>query len=209
MKIKLALIGLLSLGLYIGTAHSNSTPNTVTWLEETAAVIEESGDLFELLGIELQSLGLHVSTADLMPGTVASAEEAAAVMEERSEFMKTMGSSMKAFGGYVKRGDGEPLELALMAAEIAKNASKIPSLFPENTGAHGIVEDSESEAKPEIWQNWADFVAAAEALVEPAVGLAMAFEAEESREDIGRRLGALGKQGCKACHDQFREKHDH
>ena len=168
MKIKLALIGLLSLGLYVATAQSDS-----------------------------------------MPGTVASTEEAAAVMEERSEFMKTLGSSMKAFGGYVKRGDGEPLELASMAADIASNASKIPSLFPENTGIGGMVEDSESEASPEIWQNWSDFLAAAEALVEPATALAMALEAEESRKDLGKKVGALGRQGCKGCHDQFREKHDH
>ena len=162
-----------------------------------------------IIGLLVFGFSFGTAKADSMPGTVASAEEAATVMEQRSEFMKSMGSSMKAFGNYVKRGDGEPLELASMAAEIAENASQIPSLFPQNTGVGGMVEDSESEAKPEIWKNWEDFVAAAKALVEPANALAAALEAGESRKNIGKKFGALGKQGCKGCHDQFREKHEH
>ncbi len=143
--------------------------------------------------------------ADTMPGTVASAEEAEAVYANRSEYMKGLGGSMKAFSNFLKRGDGEPLELSGMAAEIAATASEIPGLFPQDTG---MEQNEESEAKADIWQNWADFVAAADALVEPAQALEAAFDSGD-KGAIGAAVKALGGQGCKGCHDKFREKHDH
>ncbi len=140
--------------------------------------------------------------ADTMPGTVASAEEAEAVYASRSDFMKGMGGAMRAFSNYLKRGDGEPLELGAMATEIAERASEIPSLFPQDTG---MAQNEESEAKSDIWENWADFVAAAEGLVEPATALAAAFDSGDA-DAIGGAVKALGGEGCRGCHSQFREK---
>ncbi|MDE0310313.1 MAG: cytochrome c [Acidiferrobacterales bacterium] len=139
------------------------------------------------------------------PPTVGSAEEVAAVLEARSEFMKGMGSAMKAFSNFLKRGDGEPLELGAMAAEIAENAPGIPDLFPTGTGMEQI---EESESKPEIWEKWDDFVAAANDLVEPALALEMAFESGDKAK-IGASVKALGGNGCRGCHTPFREKHEH
>ncbi len=143
-----------------------------------------------------------VAIADSMPGKVNSAEQAEAVLEMRSETMKQFGSAMKAFGNFLKRGDGEPLELAGMAAQVAEGASKIPSLFPEATG---MADFEDSESKAEIWQNWADFVAAAEAMVEPAMMVETAFDSED-KGAIGAAVKKLGTDGCKNCHTQFREK---
>ena len=146
-------------------------------------------------------LVFSVSFADSMPSKVASMEEAEAVLEMRSEFMKGLGSSMKAFSNYLKRGDGEPLELSGMAGQIADRASEIPGLFPENTG---MAEFEDSESKAEIWRSWMDFVAASEALVEPARAVEAAFDAED-KGAIGAAVSNLGKNGCKNCHKQFRE----
>lgn len=155
----------------------------------------------------LVSVGFSVPilNADTMPGTVASAEEAEAVYANRSEFMKGLGGNMKAFSNYLKRGDGEPLELGARAAEMAETASEIPGLFPQDTG---MAQNEESEAKAEIWENWGDFVAAAEALVEPAKALEAAFDSGD-KGAIGAAVKNLGGQGCKGCHDKFREKHEH
>ena len=148
------------------------------------------------------ALSISALYADTMPGMVASAEEAEAVYAKRSEYMKGLGSKMKAFSNFLKRGDGEPLELAGMAAEIADTAAQIPDLFPQDTG---LVQNADSEAKPDIWENWSDFVAAAEALVEPAKAVEAAFDSGDGGA-IGGAVKALGGDGCRGCHSQFRKK---
>ncbi len=148
------------------------------------------------------AFSIPVLHADTMPAKVASEQEAEAVYASRSDFMKGLGASMKAFGNFLKRGEGEPLELASMAAEIAATASEIPSLFPQDTG---MAQNEESEAKPEIWENWSDFVAASEALVEPAMAVEAAFDGGDNKA-TGAAVKALGFDGCRGCHSQFREK---
>ena len=155
--------------------------------------------LIALLTLALSGTAVQAQSE---PATVGSAEEAQSVLESRSEFMKGMGSAMKAFSNFLKRGDGEPLELGAMAAEIAENAPGIPDLFPMDTG---MAQFEDSEAKPDIWKNWEDFVAAANGLVEPAMALEAAFESGD-KGDIGAKVKALGGEGCRGCHKQFREK---
>ena len=133
-----------------------------------------------------------------------SAEELAAVYENRSEFMKGMGGNMKAFSNFLKRGEGEPMELGAMAGEMAANAEKIPDLFPMNTG---MAENEESEAKANIWTEWDDFVQAANNLAPFAAGLEDAFESGDPG-NIGAAVKKLGGEGCRGCHNQFREKKD-
>ena len=48
---------------------------------------------------------------------------------------------------------------AAAASEIENTAKKIPELFPEGTGG------APSEAKPEVWEKWAEFTADADELV--------------------------------------------
>lgn len=141
--------------------------------------------------------------ADTMPpAMVESAEELEEVFANRSDFMKGLGMRMRAFSNFLKRGEGEPLELGAMADEIAENASMIPALFPVDSG---MAQNEDSEAKANIWQEWSDFVAAAEGLVEPAKGVAAAFESGDPAA-VGAALKVLGGEGCKGCHQRFREK---
>ena len=58
--------------------------------------------------------------------------------------------------------------------------------------------DAMSEARSEIWTNWEDFVARAEALERVADTLRIIVP-----EDVGPALGALGAT-CKACHSDYR-----
>lgn len=134
----------------------------------------------------------------------ASATDENPIYAERSDFMKGMGGAMRAFSNYLKRGDGEPLELSSMAAELATRASEIPSLFPENTG---LEQNEQSEAKPNIWEQWPDFVAASEAMIEPAQALEAAFDSG-NKGKIGAAVKKLGKIGCGGCHRKFRLKKD-
>ena len=154
------------------------------------------------------SIGKTAMLAATMIFTAASlhvpavAHGEGAVYQERHEFMQGLGKAMKAFSNYLKRGDGEPMELGAMAGDIAENAPNIPSLFPPDTG---MAQNEESEAKPDIWENWDDFVAAAEGLVGHAQSLEAAFETGDKGQ-IGAAVKALGGEGCRGCHQRFREK---
>ena len=63
----------------------------------------------------------------------------------------------------------------------------------------------DSESKEVIWEEWDEFVAAAELLGEKAAALQAALASEDSSR-IGAAFGDLGKNGCGGCHRRFREK---
>ena len=58
--------------------------------------------------------------------------------------------------------------------------------------------DPVSEAKPEIWTSWDDFVAKAGALNAAAMAIDVS-----SAETIGAGMGAIGG-ACKDCHTSYR-----
>lgn len=112
----------------------------------------------------------------------------------RSELMKTQGMNAGILGKMAK--GEEPYDLA--KAEAAKaglieSAAKIETVFAEQGGA-----DPASEAKPEIWTNWDDFLTKAKALGEAAAAMDVA-----SAESIGAGMGAIGG-ACVECHKVYR-----
>ncbi|SMX30654.1 c-type cytochrome [Actibacterium lipolyticum] len=114
-------------------------------------------------------------------------------VKARMESMSAIGSSMKALGKMAKgeaNFDAGRAELAV--ATIVEQAEAVPALFkaPET--------DPETEAKPEIWSNWDDFVAKSEALV----GVAQSVDTN-SLTGVQAGLGKIGGT-CKACHSDYR-----
>ena len=112
----------------------------------------------------------------------------------REDVMKAIGGAMGALGGMAK---GEmPYDAA--GAEAAKAAlvtaaGGVAAAFETQGG-----EDATSEAKPEIWANWDDFVKKADALSAAATAADVS-----SAEAIGASLGAIGGT-CKDCHTAYR-----
>lgn len=78
-------------------------------------------------------------------------------------------------------------------AAIVEAAGKIEATFKDQGAA-----DPASEAKPEVWTNWEEFLADAKKLGEAAGAMDVA-----SAESIGAGMGALGG-ACKDCHTEFR-----
>lgn len=115
------------------------------------------------------------------------------VVKERMMAMKTVGANTKVLGQMAK---GEAAFDAARAAEataaLIATAEQVPALFeaPET--------DPESEAKPEIWSNWADFVTKSEAL-----GAAAGAIDTSNLDGVKAGMGALGGS-CKACHSDYR-----
>lgn len=76
--------------------------------------------------------------------------------------------------------------------EIAAQAEQIPTLFEAQET------DPKSEAKPEIWTNWDDFVAQADALTSAAQKVDAS-----SAKGLGQGLATIGGT-CRSCHMQYR-----
>ena len=112
----------------------------------------------------------------------------------RSELMKMVGMNTGILGNMAS--GKEPFDAA--KAEGAKAAlieasAKIEATFMEQGAA-----DPVSEAKPEIWANWEDFLVKAKALGDAAGAVDVA-----SAETIGAGMGAIGGT-CKDCHTTYR-----
>ena len=120
---------------------------------------------------------------------------AADAIAQRQRFMKLNGALWSDAKAKAKAGQFEAI--AVDAEAMAFNAPMIPSLFPE-----GSLSDK-SAAKPEIWQKWPEFEAAAKN-----------FQAQaEKLRDVARSKDAnatqaamrdFGKMACGTCHTPFR-----
>ena len=132
---------------------------------------------------------LLFSGAAFAAGTAATDPDVIA----RKDLMKTIGGAAKTLGGMAS---GEAAHDAA-AAEAAKQAmiaaaAEIEAKFTNNAA------DPASEAKPEIWSNWDDFLAKAKAMGDAAAAVDVA-----SVETIGAGMGAVGG-ACKDCHTSYR-----
>lgn len=112
----------------------------------------------------------------------------------REELMKMVGKNTGVLGDMA----GGKTGFDAAAAEAAKAAlvdafGKVEATFKEQGAA-----DPASEAKPEIWANWDDFLKKAGAAADAAGALDVA-----SVESIGAGMGALGG-ACKDCHTSYR-----
>ena len=115
---------------------------------------------------------------------------------QREAVMKEIGKNMGILGAMAK---GEaPFDAA--AAEAAKAAivtasGTIHTAFETQGG-----EDATSEAKPEIWTSWEDFVKKSDALTVVATAADVS-----SVEAIGVSMGTVGG-ACTDCHTTYRVK---
>ena len=137
-------------------------------------------------------------TKSMIAGLVLTAGTAFAASDTVEMWETTMtqqGGAVKTLSEMAK--GAAPYDAA--AAEAAKatlieTSAKIPTIFATP------VDDPESEAKPEIWTNWDDFVVKATALQTAAAAIDVS-----SAETIQAGLGAVGAS-CGGCHELYRVK---
>lgn len=136
--------------------------------------------------------------APLAASELARADEPDPVLAYRAQVMKALGSHITALFAVL---DGEVAynaHLAGHAAAMAALAEMIPDVFPEDSFG------GESRAKPEIWQQWEKFTAAAGNLAAAAGRLEAAARAGNSAA-IDAGAGAVS-DACGGCHKPFRIK---
>lgn len=117
------------------------------------------------------------------------------IVADRQRLMKLNGASWADAQAKLKAGNAEAV--AANAETMALTALFIPSLFPE-----GSLTDK-SKAKPEIWQKWAEFEAAAKNMEAQAEKLRDAARTKDlaATEAVAKDFG---RQACGSCHQPFR-----
>jgi cytochrome c556 len=114
----------------------------------------------------------------------------------RQRLMKLMGANWVDIQAKVKASN--PEAVAVNAETIAVMATHIPSMFP----AGSVTE--KSNAKPEVWEKWADFQAAAKNLESMAEKLRDASRAKDAPA-VEAMVKEFGAKTCGACHTPFRK----
>lgn len=127
----------------------------------------------------------------------ATAAGADKTIAYRKMVMGATGAHIGAIASVVKGETGYAAHVGDHARALAGLARMMPDIFPEGSG------EGDTRAKPEIWQDWPRFTAAAKALETAAMDLAMKADSGDMAA-IGAGLGAVGKS-CGGCHEPFRK----
>jgi cytochrome c556 len=129
--------------------------------------------------------------------------QALTVMHARHEGMETIGNNNKALHRELVSSSPFMPTVRSSAANIARLAGQASGWFPLGTGP----EVGKTGAKPEIWQNQADFLAK----LRNFQATARAMSAAAAGTDVGlmnARFDTMDN-ACKACHDKYRSEMHH
>ena len=129
---------------------------------------------------------------------VQAQEEEAPELGYRQKLMKGHGASMGSIGDIMKyKLPGGSAHVAVHAKNISEYATLIPDAFKKDISA------GKTDAKAEVWQNWDDFVAKANALNVASSELAAAAAGGDMRAMMPG-VKALG-DACRGCHNDYRK----
>ena len=128
---------------------------------------------------------------------VVQAQSDEAFIEYRQKVMQGISANMGAIGGILKNKLPYGSHIATHASEINMLSKLIEAAFKKESTA------GKTDAKPEIWQDWDKFVAAAKAMGEESGKLAEVARTGDM-DAIGAQVKALGKS-CGDCHKPFRK----
>lgn len=132
---------------------------------------------------------IATSVATLLP--TSSFADDQDVRDYRSHVMKTLGEQFAALNLIVK-GKGPAADVAVQAEVLSMTAGLAKVAFtPKVTGG---------EAKPEVWDKWADFSKRLDDLVAASGDIAKAAK----QGGVAAVTPKLSTLSCKGCHDEYR-----
>ena len=138
--------------------------------------------------------------ADFSPAT---GDQVKTVMHDRHEGMEQIGKASKALRRELDGSGPDMATVRSSAATIADLAGKSSGWFRAGTGPDA----GKTGAKPEIWQNQADFAAKLQAFQVAAAALSNSTAGNDVNA-VKNRFADLGNS-CKACHDKYRAEMKH
>jgi cytochrome c556 len=133
---------------------------------------------------------------------IAVAQDKEAVIKNREALMKQQGKDLGSVKAYID-GKGEQTQAETGATSLTQSMKKIPDVFP--TGSDGISSDGKYSTKPIIWSDWNKFLETQKIAAGKADILLAAIKSGD-KATIQTAFSDLGKNGCGACHETFREK---
>src|SRR5256886_9172747 len=142
--------------------------------------------LGSLVALALVSSATGQSTTKLWTGDPVA---------DRQRLMKLNGASWADAQAQLKAGNAEAV--AANAETMALTSVLVPGLFPE-----GSLTDK-SKAKPEIWQKWPEFAAAAKNLENRSATLRDQAVAKDGAA-AAAAAATFGREACGTCHTPFR-----
>ena len=119
----------------------------------------------------------------------------------RKAVMKAVGGHMNALVGIVKGETANKDDMKALADGMLGLAKVSQGIFPKGSDEMG----GETDAKMAIWDKADDFKKVNMAFVTYAEGVVKAAASGDPKM-LGAAVGALGKNACKACHDDYKKK---
>ena len=135
-------------------------------------------------------------------GGAALAQDKEAVVKNREALMKEQAKDLGTVKAYTE-GKADLTQAEASAADLTQTTNKIPGAFPPGTG--GPDSEGKFATKPAIWSDWNKFLEAQKTAASKADALLAAVKSGD-KEKVAAAFGDLGKNGCGACHETFREK---
>ena len=132
---------------------------------------------------------------------IAMAQDTEAVLKNREALMKGQGKDVGSVKAYID-GKGDLAQAEAGAANLTQSTKKIPDMFPP--GTDGTDTEGKYATKPAIWSDWNKFLEVQKTAATKADALLAAVKSGD-KAAIQTAFGDLGKNGCGACHETFRE----
>ena len=146
-------------------------------------------------GLVVVGLAIAAAAGCASETTVTKKAGSGDVVADRQRLMKLNGGAWTEVQAKAKAGNMEGV--AVSAETLALNAQQIPAMFPA-----GSMTDK-SKAKPEVWQKFPEFEAAAKKMEVESEKLRDAARAKNEQlvQDIVKDYGRVA---CGTCHTPFR-----
>jgi cytochrome c556 len=135
-------------------------------------------------------------------GSAVLAQDKAGLVKDRQDFMKAQAADNKVIVDYSKGAADKAAATKAIDDLLARNP-KLVGLFVPGTSSTDL--PGKSNAKAVIWTDHDHFASIAAALHDAELKTAEAIKTG-TPDEAGAARANLGKVGCGACHETFREK---
>ena len=146
---------------------------------------------FDLQGV----LFILICLVGLPTGVMA--QDDAAFLQHRQKVMQAIGGHMGAIGAILKNKLPYQGTIAAHAQGLQMTSTVIEDAFKKK------ITEGRTDSKPDIWQDWEKFAAAAKKMGEESGKLAQVAQSGDMAA-IGAQVKAVGKS-CGGCHKPFRK----
>ncbi len=130
----------------------------------------------------------------------APAGDAPPEIAERQDNYEAIGDAFKVIREQLETDAPDMAAITEAAGDINARLQRVPDLFPEGTSMEA---GYDTEALAVIWEDPDGFAEATQNAIAASEEM-MAAAASGDPAAVGEKVGNLGLNGCKACHDKYR-----